>query len=105
MKLKNLVKHLCLLPGADANQADDAAMIDAVDNGKLAEVLVESDEDAALAFRRVQDLLVSRILPPIPRPFYIKAAGAEFLHGFAPNAAIQQDLQADSRTRNSSMRS
>jgi hypothetical protein len=54
--------HLCLLGRRQRDEPHDTAVFSATDDGKLTEVLVESDEHPQFAVGASEDFLVAGIL-------------------------------------------
>ena len=66
------VDHLCagsrLGSGRESDQADDPRMRLALDDGQLAEILVQGHQDALFSVSAAEDLPISWILNPVTRP-------------------------------------
>ena len=83
-----------LLGRGEANQAHDASMRLAMNNGELAEVTVERHEDPAFGRCAPQNLRIARAFGPCSGPIDIVPCVSEnFEHG-PRNACVQQDLHA-----------
>jgi len=57
-----------LLTSRDVHQTHDAAMRSAVQDGHLAEILVQDDQNAVLGVSAGEDFVVARVLGPIAGP-------------------------------------
>jgi len=96
---------LRLLAGREGDKSHDSAVHLPTNNRKLAEVLVQRDENARLLMRAPEDLLVSRVLRPFAGPHNVMPGAFEGLSDASPNASIAKNLQAALPPRAGSTRS
>lgn len=62
---ENIFAGPYLLPGVDVHQPNDAAMGTTENDGELAKILVESDQDSGIALRCLKDRI------PLAHPDYV----------------------------------
>ena len=86
-----------LVPRRYIDQTHDAGMRSAAHNGKLAEILIECDQDSALSVRPPQDFVVTWVVIPRSRMDHVVPGAFEFGRRARPNTGVEEDLQADSR--------
>jgi len=101
------MNRICHLRGTEAGQADQTSVAHSLHDGKLAEILVESDENPVFVERIFENRFVAGILRPQPGPYDIVAKFREAGDGAAPDAGIQKQPrhQEASRVGKSSIRS
>jgi hypothetical protein len=86
----------------DIDQANDSVVTRATDDGKLAEILVESHDNRAAVCRMRQDGGVPGVGRPIADVFHLVAVCQEFRLRRRRDAAIEKDShEASGRTANS----
>ena len=88
-----------LLAGGEADQPQDPPMWATMHDRELAEVFVESHQHSPLPERGCQDLVITRVRIPSYRPDYVMTHGPELVGRAAPDAGIEQDLQAERFSR------
>ena len=79
-----------LLTGGEIDETENAVVSMAMNNGELAEILVERDEYSLLGVCAAQDRVVARILGPTACPNNIVSCGTKLVGSFAPHARIEK---------------
>ena len=79
----------------EADETDDAAMRQSMNDGQLAKVLVDCDDDPRCVESAAEDFLVARILRPVGDGFDVKAGTREDSGGTSPDARVEEDLHSD----------
>ncbi len=83
---------LCAPFGAKIHQANDADVRTLQHDGKLAEVLIQRDQDLGIPERVREHLVVTRIARPIGRRLDVVSDSAEPLVSPAPDTTVKKNL-------------
>ena len=78
-----------MLSGRETDYAQDSAMRSHVDDGQLAEVLVQRYKDPLLTIGDGKNLVVSGIAGPLTRPSDVVTGCSEFPYRTTPDTGIQ----------------
>ena len=77
----------------------------AANDGQFAEVFVESDQDTIFLVSTSEDLIIARVVRPVPGPYHIMAGRFQRLTCLAPHTSVQQQPHALPTANMGSMRS
>ena|SRR6266581_2386969 len=105
MSGEDLQDRFALAPRGEVHHADNAGMVYAADDDKLAKVFVERDKDPAVGVCTRKDFLVARIAFPVSSPDNIMTSVTQRYRRAAPDTSIEEQLHASESTTKGSTRS
>ena len=105
MKRKHIQTYGRLVCGGLIDEANDTTVRASLHDRQFTKVLVERDEDAALAMGSLEDLFITRVFSPVARPHDIVAGGTDLSAGTTPDARVQEEFHSRELTTIGSTRS
>ena len=91
MTVKRDVAPAGLVGDRDIDQSDDSVMSHLIDDGELAEVLVERDHHALVTSAGLEDLAIARVLGPAANPDGVMAQGPEAVAHASCDTGVDED--------------
>ncbi len=92
MRPKYLLASVRLGAGRNIDESQNAVVAKVAPERKLAEVLVQSDEDSLLVPGEDEEGFIAGIFRPVSDPDDVVPAFAKFRRGLSPYACVQQEL-------------